>query len=361
MTMSYFSVILFAGLVLLPVHHVWAQPSGPRTVSATATLNILAGTVQHVPNGTNQPQPAKDGMTVAVGDRVLTGPKTFAVVTFLDGSTLEVCPNSDVAIKAVEISPGKSSTINIRINFGLVWVRVVKLLDPKATFSLEANTVRASVHDGLIGARQNTDGSFECWTQAGTMLVEDKFDSKVKINVTPGHRVKFEPGMPPPVQQPFASQQSTVRITASPTVLPLVLIQDKARVAGFVAPGVEINQVLSSFTGVAADGTHTVEIPAGVAGPFLLAVEGVREGPFKIIVTGLFKGEQVYQQELSGTIRKGERLTAEIAQQMDPAAGDDPKTARVHSGRVAPLQSLSGPLPGTIVLSAEEVKQLAGM
>src|SRR3989338_1281119 len=135
--MSCFSVILFAGLVLLPVHHVWAQPSGPRTVSATATLSILAGTVQHVPNGTNQPQPAKDGMTVAVGDRVLTGPKTFAVVTFLDGSTLEVCPNSDVAIKAVDISPGKSSTINIRINFGLVWVLVVKLLDPKATFSLE--------------------------------------------------------------------------------------------------------------------------------------------------------------------------------------------------------------------------------
>jgi hypothetical protein len=72
-------------------------------------------------------------------------------------------------------------------------------------------------------------------------------------------------------------------------------------------------------------------------------------------VSGLFKGGQVYQQELSGTITKGERLSTQITQQLDPATTGEPKTAKVQSGRAEPLQPFSGPLPGNIVLSPQEM------
>jgi hypothetical protein len=337
-----------------------AAQANPGTVSATATLSVLAGTVQHVPNGTTQPQPAKDGMGVAVGDRVLTGGKSFAVITFLDGSALVVCPNTDVTVKRADVSGTQRDGIGIKINLGLVWARVSRLLDRKPSFSLEANTMVASVHDGLIGAKQNADGSFECWTKAGEVTIQDRFNAEATLVMQPGRKVKIEPGFGKfPAQEPFAVNQSSLKITASSAVLPLLLMAEKARVAGFVAPGIEVNQVLGSLTGLGGSGERIIDVPAGAAGPYALALEGLRDGPFTVEVVGFFKGNEVYRHNLSGTIRKGARLSAEILQTMDPASGDEPKTAKVTSATVSPLRPLEGALPGNVLLSPAEMQTVS--
>jgi hypothetical protein len=365
-------VLLGSSLVLgvlgacLPAQPAAAEQAGPGKVSATATLTILAGDVKHVPSGSGRPQLATDGMTVGVGDRILTGPKTFAIVTFLDGSTLQVCPDSDVTLKRADLSDKKSS-ISIRINVGLVWARVVRLLDPQSSVSLEANTVVASVHDGLIGARQNPDGSFECWTQAGELTVTERFAGSPTRSLKPGQMIKFEPGKPQPTPpHPFATNQSAVKILTSAGVLPLVVMTDQVRVAGFVAPGVEVNQVFGSITAAETDGSHLVQVPAGAAGPFTIVLEGLTDGPYTVKVSGLFKQKKddqvyqsVYQQEVSGTIRKAERLVSEITQQIDPATAGEPKTAKLQGGSVAPFRSFTGPLPGKILLSPMELQAAA--
>src|SRR5712692_10184597 len=86
------AAVLGAILVTGPIH---AQPRGPGRVSATATLTVLAGTVDRVPAGQKDPQPASSGASLAVGDRVLTKPGATALITFLDGSTVTVQPDSD--------------------------------------------------------------------------------------------------------------------------------------------------------------------------------------------------------------------------------------------------------------------------
>ena len=350
----------------LPAQPARAELAGPGKVSATATLTVQAGTVKHVPAGGGQPQAAQDGMTVSVGDRILTGPKALALVTFLDGSTVQVGPDSEVTIKRAEVGDKKSS-ITIRVNLGLVWARVVRLLDPQSSVSLEANTVVASVHDGLIGARQNPDGSFECWTQSGELTVTERFAGSPPRSLKPGQMIKFEPGKSQPTPpHPFATNQSALKIVTSAGVLPLVVMTDQVRVAGFVAPGVEVNQVFGSITEAGTDGSHLIQVPAGATGPFTLVLEGLKDGPYSVRVSGLFKQKKddqvyqsVYQQEVSGTIRKGERLVSEITQQIDPATAGEPKTAKVQGGGATPFRSFTGPLPGKILLSPREF-QAAG-
>jgi hypothetical protein len=351
--------VLALGLAVGSEQDARAQSGGPRTVTATATLSILSGAVQYVPAGGGQPQAAKNGMNLAVGDRVLTGPKAEAVITFLDGSTLTVMPESDVTVKqaAIGTSKGAGSKISIQINVGKVWARVVKFVDPNAGFSLESNTATATVHDGLIGGQQDADGTFSCWTKAGGMEVTDRQGRTLVL--IPGEKTVVKAGQPP-IPQPFAVNQSAIKVAASPNVLPLLLMADKARVAGFVAPGVEVNQVFGSFTSAGPLGVHVIEVPAGVPGPFTLVLEGVQDGPFTVEVSGLFKGGQVYQQELAGTIQKGGRLTAQITQQLDPATSGDPKTAKLQGGKAEPLQPFTGPLPGTILLSPQELEGADG-
>jgi hypothetical protein len=327
-------------------------------VTTAATLSILAGTVHRVPVGGTQLQATEDGMDLSLGDRIVTWPKASALITFLDGSTVTVQPNSDVEVKKAEISGGKRSAISIQINAGTVWARVVRLLDPKSSFSLESNTATATVHDGLIGGQQKEDGSFVCWTRAGTLTVKDGHGQTL-LTLQPNEKTTVQAGQKPS-PQPFSVNQSTLKITASANVLPLIEMPDKIYVAGFVAPVWEVNQVFGAFTGKTSDGAHIVEVPAGVPGPFLLVLHGLHDGPFKVTVVGSFKSEPMYQQELSGTVRKGERLRTEITQQLAPAAASDPKSAKVVNGNVVPLNIWYGPLPGTFVLSPAELKAAGG-
>lgn len=360
------SCALILGL-LFPPTQALAQQAGPRTVSATATLSVLAGTVQRVPAGERRPQAVTGDITLNTGDRVLTEPKSTALITFLDGSTVTVQPESDVEVKKAEMSGGKFSHIIVRINFGTVWARVVRLLDPSSSFSLESNTAVATAHEGLIGGKVNMNDSFECWTRAGVMKVADEPGQRY-VTLMPGEKTTVQPSQyafrfgfrldPDPVATPFSVNQSALKVAASENVLPLIEMEDKARVAGFVTPGVEVNQVFGSFTGASTDGARVVEVPAGAQGPFRLILEGVKDGPFTVTVTGLYNGEPVYRQELAGTIKKGERLSTEIIQQLDRDLASHPKMARIVSGKAAPLNPLTGPLPGSILLSTRELGTL---
>ncbi|MGH7166329.1 MAG: hypothetical protein ACREIS_12485, partial [Nitrospiraceae bacterium] len=199
------------------------------------------------------------------------------------------------------------------------------------------------------------------------LTVAERFAGSAPRSLKPGQMIKFEPGKPQPAPpHPFATNQSALKVTASAGVLPLVLMTDKGRVAGFVAPGIEVNQVFGSITEAGTDGSHLVQVPAGATGPFTLVLEGFKDGPYTVRVSGLFKDKKddqvykpVYQQELSGTIKKGERVVSEITQQIDPATAGEPKTAKVQSGSATPFQPFNGPLPGKILLSPTELQAAA--
>jgi len=327
----------------------------PTVVTVTATLSVLAGPVTRISAGSTQSQAAKDGVSLNIGDRILTGTQATALVTFLDGSTLTVQPNSDVEVKMADVSD-RSSRISILINFGTVWARVVQLLDRNSSFSLESNTATATVHDGLIGGRQNPDHSFICWTLEGDLLVKDRRGQQL-VTLKPGEKTKVQDDQDSG-RQPFAVNHSTLKVTASPNVLPLILMSDNLRVTGFVTPGLEVNQVFGSRTEIEGYGTRTIEVPAGVPGPFTLIVEGKADTMFTVTVEGFHKGTQVYRQNFTRTITKGERLVTPITQELESATASNPKTAKVLNGQAKDLQSFHGSLPGIILVSPHESKRL---
>lgn len=341
------AVIVIAALSVA----TFSQAAGPPVASAAATLNIVAGDVTVISPEGGPARVAKDGMNLAVGAHVVTGQKSTALVTFLDGSTLTVQPNSDATVKQADLGKNQS-TVRIKVNLGTVWARVARLVDSGSSFSLESNSATATVHDGLIGARQEADGTFTCWTRAGTLFLVDP-SGRIISELKPGQMDSVKTGEPSK-PHPFFSNDSALRVTTSPGGLPLILMADKARLAGFVSPRFEVNQVFGSFTGLTEQGGHIIEVPAGVAAPFTLIVEGQTSGPFEVTIAGLHKGAQVSQQRLSGTVKKGERLVTTIMPQLDDATAGDPKTAKMVGLTATPFQPMDGPLPGMLLLSPWE-------
>ena len=120
--------LIIVASTLGPTHAGVARADEPVMASATATLTILNGAVQRVPAGVSHGEPAEDGANLQAGDRIITGANDRALVTFLDGSTVTVEPATDIVVQQADIGgPGAGSTINIRINLGTVWARVVRL------------------------------------------------------------------------------------------------------------------------------------------------------------------------------------------------------------------------------------------
>jgi len=310
----------------------------------TATLNILAGDVKVQLPDQDVPKPATNGMSIAAGTRVQTGKKSTALVTFLTGSTLTVQPESDVTVKQADVAPKKSRVV-IGVNVGTVWARVVKLVDPESTFSLQSNTATATVHDGLIGARQDSDGAFTCWTRAGDLWLLEP-NGRARSVLKPG-QMDVVKGAQPADPHPFFSNHSAIRIAASPAALPLIVMPDQARVAGFLGRGVEVNHVFGSYSGQDMEGQRVVEVPAGVPGPYTILLKGETDGPFQLAVTSLYKGTPMQLQKISGSIKRGERLAAQVTLQFDNGA-DDPKTAKVSQVTITALEPTAAPLPNPV-------------
>lgn len=334
-------------LGLLPATAGLAQGS-------VATLSVLSGEVRRGPAG-GQPEVAADGDDVGVGDRIVTGTDATALVTFLDGNTLTVQPESDITISRADVNTSGGSIVNIQINVGTVWARVSNLVDPAAGFTLDSNAAAATVRDAKQGGQLNPDGSFQCWTLGGEMSVVNKLTGLTTVLKEGETTLIRAEGVDPPRQ--FLVNQSTLRVTAPENVLPLLVMPDQPLLAGFVAPGVEVNQVFGSRTQRAEQG-RLIEVPAGRPGPYRLVLEGLQEGAYSVLVTGLFEGQQVFQQELKGSLKSGDRVISEIGLTQDPSTSGYARTARVTGGTAGALAPLSGPLPGKLVLAPSEVQRI---
>ena len=307
---------------------------------------------------------AQDGADLQTGDRIVTGATDRALVTFLDGTTITVEPGTDIVVQQADVNTSAgSSVIDIHINLGTVWARVVSLLDPGSHVSLSSSTATAVVHDGLPGAQKRLDGSFQCWTFAGDMTVLGPSQSSAVIE--PQQTVVVQPASAVGTPQPIHFNASTLQITTSGGVLPLVEMPDSTRVAGFVSPGVEVNQVFASSTSTStstpdgAQDSHVVVVPGGDVGPFTLVLQGLADSAFTVDITGWTGDTAVYTQRLSGTIMAGERLSATVTQTLvDGTSAGNPRTALIAAGIVSPLAPFADALPGHILLSPSELASI---
>ena len=327
-------------------------PAGARPASAQqaqATLTILAGSVTHQP-AAGPPgafAPATDGMDLANGDRIRTGPDSTALVTFADGSTVTVQPDTEIAINRVGGGARPPRTA-IQIILGTVWARVVRLLDPQAEFALEGQNATATVRGSEIGAQQNADGTFVCWTRSGSMTVTGFGQS---LTLQPGQATTVAPSQPP-TPRPFAVNASVIRATTTSPVFPLLATPPPELLAGIAAPGIVVTQVFGSY--VSEEQTpRVVELPAGRPGRYTLVVEGERDADFRINLAAAYSGQPVAERQLTGRVRAGERLAADITPQLDQTT--DPRTARVAALDVSELRPLPGAPSGRLVLAPAEV------
>jgi uncharacterized protein (DUF736 family) len=311
--------------------------------AVTATLSVLAAPVERIAGDAGAPEPGTTGMNLAEGDRIRTGAGGGALITFLNGSTVTLLPDTEVTVKQAPTGRAKAAGIRMLIHAGRVWARVVQAAGSRSTLTLESNDYAATAHDGLIGAEQSA-GTFVCWTRRGTLWLTDKSGQTDTVLVA-GQRARARFGMPV-TAEPFAPSASTLEVRTTGPVVPLVRMPDGSRAAGFLAPDVEINQVFGALTEAKGGQRWLVEVPGGHEGPYTLILTGTGAAPFTARITGRYVGFSAYRQDIRGEARPGERLFTRITQIVK---GQDPVTARAVEASVDGLRGWEPSEPVAIV------------
>jgi hypothetical protein len=318
-------------------------PPAPGQGAVTATLSVLTAPVERIAGDARAPEPGISGMNLAEGDRVRTGAGGVALVTFLNGSTVTLLPDTEVTVKQAPTGRAKAAGIRMLIHAGRVWARAVQAAGSRSTLTLESNDYTATAHDGLIGAEQ-TAGTFVCWTRRGALWLTDR-SGQTDTVLLAGQRARARFGMPA-TPEPFVPGSSMLEIRTTGPVVPLVRMPDGSRAAGFLAPGLEVNQVFGSLTEAKSGRRWVVEVPGGHEGPYTLILTGTDAGPFTARISARYIGFSAYRQEIRGEARAGERLFTRITQTVK---GQDPRTARAVEASVDGLRIWDTAEPAAIV------------
>ncbi|GAH05551.1 unnamed protein product, partial [marine sediment metagenome] len=98
-------------------------------MAVKCTLSILSGSTEFQSPESDTWQEGTDGTTLETGSQVRTAPDSHALLTFYEGSTIKLEPNTRIEIQQVEYA-GEQSTIILKQWLGRTWSRVVKMVDP---------------------------------------------------------------------------------------------------------------------------------------------------------------------------------------------------------------------------------------
>jgi hypothetical protein len=136
------------GLTLLPA---LAQ------TASGATLTVLRGRAAVLRADGTPLSPAASGLTLGPGDQIATLARSAALVTFFDGSELELGADTTVIIRELG-RDGRGTTIAIQSVVGSTVNRVVSLTDIGSSYRVEAGGTVALVRGTVFGHHVDPSG-----------------------------------------------------------------------------------------------------------------------------------------------------------------------------------------------------------
>ena len=188
------AALVLGSLVAVPF---FRKPPTAYSLVDETTLLVLQGDVQ-VQRAGQDYQKVTDDTIVRVGEKVRTGPESFAVVTYFDGSTTSLDPDTEITLNKLDKLPGGQASISLNQEVGNSWNRVEKLVGANSRFETTAASSVAFVRgtEYRVRVEPGQQAIFESTTD--TIIVETVIEGILyEVTLTPGFQTVIEPGEPP--------------------------------------------------------------------------------------------------------------------------------------------------------------------
>jgi hypothetical protein len=331
---------VIAALVVVPTALVVTQQ---RAAAAATILSILDGTAS-VARGTAAFAAAADGDIVNTGDRVQTAQNSHAMVTFFDGSTLEIEPATTVQIEEAASVDG-ALAIRISQTIGRTWASVQKLTRADSKFEVRTPTLTAAVRGTAFITEVLADGTSTVRTTDGNVQVTAQGQT---VTVSTGQTTTAAPNAPPAAPAPVSAPPNRLRFGMhSPAYL--VVMDSSGRACGIVLPGPNVvRQIPGCLASDPGTEPQLVDVPDAPAGTYRLFVTSIAPGGAFVATASAVDGSGAlsFNHTASGSGQPAAKFTSSIAVAIGAngaltAGGLGPLTVIEQ----APVKFVRGPQP----------------
>ena len=138
-----------------PVPTATSSPTATAPAGQSGTLSDIAGEVQVLRSGTSAWSAATDGMKIWTGDGLKTGSDGYVLITFFDGSVMEVEAGTEISVDELSQAAGGATTVRIQQTIGNTINRVQNLVDSSSTYEVETPAGSAVVRGTVYKVRVN--------------------------------------------------------------------------------------------------------------------------------------------------------------------------------------------------------------
>ena len=195
---------LVAGIGLLLVGMgawwVWSLGQLPAEATPAMTLQVTAEPVQVRRLSQQEWMEAKTGDTLSVGDSVRTGSGGSATVQILGNAESRLSSDTQVTIQNAQppSSMGVPFLVNLVLESGRAWSRVLRLFDVQSTFQVHTDTVVATVRGTAFDLSKSTTGTV-LWVSDSAVQVSGAEEGSLapspasQFTVSEGFMANFDP------------------------------------------------------------------------------------------------------------------------------------------------------------------------
>ncbi len=249
-------------LIILVASTLTGCGNGSSTPSTLTTLSAIEGDVSVMEAGTDSWTEGEVGMSLEVGDTVKTGYDSSAEITFFDGSTVELQPDTEIEIVSLDVAADSdSTTITFEQIIGATISRVVNIIDPASSYEVETPSGAAAVRGSVMVVCVTGDGTSWIANQKGNIWTRAQ---GVELQVPEKRKCILKPLLPPELMPP----------NRPPLAEDDVAVTDENNPVTVMSPGVLINDLdpdaydLLLVTAVDTSGTVGAVIRWGPRGTF---------------------------------------------------------------------------------------------
>ncbi|MGH2492162.1 MAG: FecR family protein [Candidatus Limnocylindria bacterium] len=264
-------VALIAVGVLIPTVLVLTQQ---RAAGANMMLSILDGRADVARRAGNFARVA-DGHVLIVGDRVRTADQSHAVVTFFDGSTVEVEPATTITLVEATAAPSGAITIQLEQALGRTWSSVQELTHANSKFEIKTPSTTATVRGTGFVTDVQASGATTVTTTDGIVEVSAQ---GLTIVVPAGSLTSVQPGSQPSPPLPGPPAQNTLRFGLhSPAYL--LVVDPFGRTCGIVPAGpTVIRQIPGCLATDPGIDPQLVDLPNAMTGTYSIVIDSIAPG-----------------------------------------------------------------------------------
>jgi len=153
------SVLILFFVITLVFVSISCSPSY-QAPSELTTISALTGEVFVLKAGITTWTKASAGMSLEAGDRIKTSAGSNAVVTFFEGSTIDLAADTEISVSELGIAKHADSTIiKLWQQIGKTRSRVEKLVDPASRYEIDTPAGAAVVRGSIGDVEVDKDGT----------------------------------------------------------------------------------------------------------------------------------------------------------------------------------------------------------